>query len=214
MKSLKLESIINNKIDKANERDGVPVDKGVVLTIDKVENSFELIAKYCGFFTAYPDVFIDMITPKDSNFRLYPFQRIFIRACLRYKYHYCTAPRAFSKSFLSILAKYLTCIFLPGSKEFICAPGKGQGIKIAKEKITEIWTNYPLLKSELVGEGEEHTQGINFSTASVSLTFKNGSVFDIVAANDAQRGGRRSGGVLDETRNREGMNISYYLKSL
>ena len=155
-------------------------------------------------FSAYPDLFIDLITPRDSNFRLFPYQRIFLRACLRYRYHYCVAPRAFSKSFLSILAKYLTCIFLPGSKQFICAPGKEQGTKIAREKISEIWDRYPLLKKEVLGNGEIGAGGVNFSSDLVKLTFKNGSVFDIVAAQDAQRGGRRSGGIIDEVRDHDG----------
>ena len=82
---------------------------------------------------------MDMITPSYSNFQLYFYQRIFLRACMRYRYHYCVAPRAFSKSFISILAGYLRCMFLPNSKYFICAPGKEQGAKIAKEKFDEIF---------------------------------------------------------------------------
>ena len=37
-----------------------------------------------------------------------------------------------SKSFVSILAGYLRCMFLPGSKFFQAAPGKSQGAEIAK----------------------------------------------------------------------------------
>ena len=119
-----------------NTRNGVVIEKGVVLTEDRIMNSFELFKKQFSFFTVYPDLFIDLITPKDSNWKLFPYQRIFLRASMRYRYHYCTAPRAFAKSFLSILALYLRCIFLPRSKVFICAPGKEQGTKIALEKIT------------------------------------------------------------------------------
>lgn len=197
--------IDTNQTEEAlDTRENIKIDKGIILTSKRVEKNYELYTKYLTFFSAYPDLFIDLITPRESNFHLFPYQRIFLRACLRYRYHYCVAPRAFSKSFLSILAKYLTCMFLPGSKQFICAPGKDQGTKIARENISTIWTNYPLLKKELVGDGEPGTSGINFGADTVRLTFKNGSVFDIVAAQDAQRGGRRSGGIIDEVRDHDG----------
>lgn len=47
--------------------------------------------------------------------------------------------RAFSKSFISILGIFLQCIFMPGTKRFICAPAKNQSAQIAKEKIMEIY---------------------------------------------------------------------------
>lgn len=34
----------------------------------------------------------------------------------------------------------------------------------------------------------------------VTLKFRNGSQFDVVGALDSQRGGRRSGGLIDEVR--------------
>ena len=183
-----------------NMRNGVVIEKGVVLTEDRIMNSFELFKKQFSFFTVYPDLFIDLITPKDSNWKLFPYQRIFLRASMRYRYHYCTAPRAFAKSFLSILALYLRCIFLPRSKVFICAPGKEQGTKIALEKITEIWDTFPLLKEEVLSH--------NFTADLVRITFKNGSVFDIVAAQNATRGGRRHAGIIDEVRDHDGDDLN------
>jgi len=54
---------------------------------------------------------------------------------MRFKYHYCIASRGYSKSFLSILAGILRCIFLPGTTMFLVAPGASQGVEIAQEKI-------------------------------------------------------------------------------
>ena len=85
------------------------------------------------------------------------------------------------------------CIFRPAIKLFICAPGKAQSAKIAREKIIEIWELFPLLKREILGEG-------NFSGDYVRLTFRNGSVFDVVSALNSQRGGRRGAGIIDEYR--------------
>lgn len=183
-------------IDREDTREGIKIDKGVILTEDRIDKNYKLYTWYINFFTAYPDLFVDMITPKESNFKLFPYQRIFLRACMRYRYHYCTAPRAFAKSFLSILALYLRCIFLPRSKVFICAPGKEQGTKIAMEKLTELWDLFPLLEREVISK--------NFQANLVRIVFRNGSVFDIVAAQDAQRGGRRHAGIIDEVRDHDG----------
>jgi hypothetical protein len=179
-------------------RDGIELDKGIMLNKKRVEEKWGVYTKWMNYFTAYPDKFVELITPAESNFKLFFYQKIFLRACLRYRYHYCTAPRAFSKTFISILGMLLKCIFQPGSKCFICAPKKEQSAKIAKEKFDEIFDLLPLLKKELVGE--RYNAGSDY----VKLTFRNGSVFDVVAALDSQRGGRRHFGLVDEIRDHDG----------
>lgn len=178
-------------------REGIELEKGAILTEEYLIKNEGLFERYANFFSAYPDIFIDLITPSDSNFSLFFFQRIFLRACMRFRYHYCTACRAFSKTFISILALYLECMFRPGAKLFICAPGKNQSAKIAKDKIYEIWDKIPLLKKEIIGDG-------NFGKDYVTLTFRNGSIFDVVGALDSERGGRRHGGLIDEVRDHDG----------
>lgn len=187
---------LNSQVQR-HYKEGVELEKGVILTEEYLLKHEELFKKYANFFSAYPDIFIDLITPEESNFSLFFFQRIFLRACMRYRYHYCTACRAFSKTFISILALYLECMFRPGVKLFICAPGKNQSAKIAKDKIYEIWDKLPFLKKEIIGDG-------NFGKDYVTLTFRNGSIFDVVGALDSERGGRRHGGLIDEIRDHDG----------
>ena len=185
MSNLKL--IVNQDLTRLgasiqkHEKEGIEIEKGAILTEEYLIRHEDLFRKYCEFFSAYPDLFIDLITPSDSNFSLFFYQRILLRACLRYRYHYCTACRAFSKTFISILALYLECMFMPGTKRFICAPGKNQSAKIAKDKIYEIWDKLPLLKKEIIGDG-------NFGKDYVTLMFRNGSIFDVVGALDTERG--------------------------
>ena len=38
-------------------RNGIELDKGVVLTEDKINKNRKLFEQYCSFFTAYPDLF-------------------------------------------------------------------------------------------------------------------------------------------------------------
>ncbi len=162
-------------------RDGIEVEKGVVLTERWLSDNEELLAELWQLYCAYPDIYLDRITPVDSTFTLFPYQRIFLRACMRYTNIFITAARATSKTFLAILAKYLQCMFLPNHVGSIVAPNKAQAAKITKQKVLEIWRIWPLLKNELeVYGGEPHA---NFSKDAVELFFRNGSRLVVVGAN-------------------------------
>lgn len=188
-----------NQVAKKETRDGFEIDKGAVVTEEIILRNEDLIQEYISFWTAYPDLFLDMIKPKDSNFSLFFFQRIVLRVLMRYKDVYLTATRGGSKSFLTIMAQMLQCIFFPGTKRFICAPRKNQGAQIAKEKIVEIYNHFPLIRKEIVGGHITDMPG-NFGKDYVNLAFRNGSQFDVVGALDSTRGGRRHGGLIDEIR--------------
>ena len=183
-------------------KNGIEIEKGVVATEEFLRKNFHNLEEMFSIFTAYPDIFLDFITPEDSNFGLFFYQRATLRSIMRYKDVYVTAPRAFSKSFITILGLILQCIFMPGTKRFICAPGKGQSAQIAKEKIVEIYDRWPLIRKEIVGGEVTDTPG-NFGKDYVTLKFRNGSQFDVVGALDSQRGGRRHGGLIDEVRDHE-----------
>lgn len=179
------------------KRENVPLEKGVVLTEDFLVKNEALFQKYVQFFTAYPDLFLDLIAPAEPMMVLFPYQRVFLRAIMRYKNVYVTACRAFSKSFITILGEVLQCIFMPGTKRFICAPNKNQAAQIAKEKLTEIFRAWPLLRREVVGGDINEVPG-NYGKDYVTLKFRNGSQFDVVGAIESSLGGRRHGGLLDE----------------
>lgn len=185
---------VYNAIDNLvkGKREGLPIDKGATLTTDFLERNEGLIREYADFFTAYPDLFLDLIKPSDSNFTLFFYQRIVLRAIMRYKVVYVCACRAFSKSFLTIIALFLQCIFMPRTKRFICAPFKNQSAQIAKEKLTELFQLFPMLRREIIGGNIAEVPG-NYGKDYVTLKFRNGSQFDVVGAADSTRGGRRHG---------------------
>ena len=187
---------------KVGEREGTQIDKGVILNEYYLQENLGNIGDVMSIFTAYPDIYLDIIKPQDSSFTLFFYQRITLRALMRFKDIFVTAPRAFSKSFITILAMILQCIFIPGTKRFICAPNKTQAAQIAKEKIVEIYDRWPLLRKEIIGGEISDTPG-NFGKDYVTLKFRNGSQFDVVGALDSQRGGRRHGGLIDEVRDHE-----------
>ncbi len=196
------ESVFSDVLGDRVLRDGIEIDKGAVLTTEYVEKNRDLFEEYLTFFSAYPDIFLDLIRPLDSDFSLFFYQRIVLRSLMRYKEVYITACRAFSKSFLSIIALFLQCIFLPGTKRFICAPNKIQAAQIAKEKIIEIYNLFPLLRKEVIGGHISDTPG-NFGKDYIQIKFRNGSLLDVAGALDSERGGRREGGLIDEIRDHE-----------
>lgn len=198
----KHDDLFDDSVVQRGMRDGIEIEKGVVLNEDYLKEHFDEIGEMFSIFSAYPDIYLDLIKPQDSNFELFFYQRITLRAVMRYKDIFITAPRAFSKSFITILGLILQCVFIPGTKRFICAPNKNQSAQIAKEKIVEIYDHWPLLRKEVIG-GEISDIPGNFGKDYVTLKFRNGSQFDVVGALDSQRGGRRHGGLIDEIRDHE-----------
>ena len=201
-KLLQKKDSIFSQSKQVGYKDGVEIEKGVILNEEYLEENEKSIGDTMSFFTAYPDVFIDLISPEGCGIKLFFYQRIFLRAAMRFQTVYVTACRAWSKSFLTILALFLQCIFIPGRKVFICAPNKSQGAQIAKEKLTEIFRYWPLLRKEVVGGEVSDTPG-NYGKDYVSLKFRNGSVFDVVGALESTLGGRRHSGLIDEIKNHD-----------
>ena len=201
-KLLQKKDSIFSQSKQVGYKDGVEIEKGVILNEDYLETNESAIGDMMSFFTAYPDIFIDLISPESCGIKLFFYQRIFLRAAMRFQTVYVTACRAWSKSFLTILALFLQCVFVPGRKVFICAPNKSQGAQIAKEKLTEIFRYWPLLRKEVIGGEISDTPG-NYGKDYVSLKFRNGSVFDVVGALESTLGGRRHSGLIDEIKNHD-----------
>lgn len=204
MEERKKKKIMNSRQDLLSNnnralRDGIELEKGATLTSEWLRQHEEFLRSQVEFFSAYPDLYLDCIKPSDSDFSLFFYQRIVLRATMRFKDIFVTAPRAFSKSFLFILGFMLQCIFIPGRKVFICANTKQQAAQITKEKVYEIFDHWPLLRKEVIGHELKAYPG-NYGKDYVQLRFRNGSILDVVLAGDAARGGRRHGGLIDEIR--------------
>ena len=171
-------------------REGIPVEKGVVITEDFLVKNEELFQRYNQYFMLYPDLFLDTIATKTCPIKFYYYQRILLRSMMRYRYFFGTFTRATSKSFLAIMSCYLACMFLPRSKRFVVSEFKKSSLAIVKSKLEEIWTYWPLLKAEVLTQ--------HMSTDYIELIFKNGSVFQILTLGASSRGQRATGGVMEE----------------
>ena len=54
--------------DKIGRREGIVIEKGVVLTDDYLEKNQKLFERYCQMFSAYPDIFLDVIKQENDSF--------------------------------------------------------------------------------------------------------------------------------------------------
>ena len=169
--------------------------KRIGLSEERIKEQMPIIRQYIAFWREYPDMFVDFLCGTNpENFHLFFYQRLFLRAVMRHRYAYATFPRAYSKSFLSVLVLMLRCVLFPRCHLFVTTGGKEQAAGIAKEKADELCKLIPGLNNEL-----DYTRGkTKTSKDNVELIFKNGSKLDIMAARQSSRGKRATGGLMEE----------------
>ena len=169
--------------------------KKVGLSEERLKAQKDKIRQYIAYWREYPDMFVDFLCGSNpENFHLFFYQRLFLRAVMRHRYAYATFPRAYSKSFLSVLVLMLRCILYPGSHLFVTTGGKEQAAGIAREKAEEICKLIPGIKNEI-----DWSRGASKASKNmVEYIFKNGSKLDIMAAQQSSRGKRATGGLMEE----------------
>lgn len=169
--------------------------KKIGLSEERLKACIPVGRQYIAFWREYPDIFVEFLCGSNpENFSLFFYQRVFLRAVMRHRYAYATFPRAYSKSFLSVLVLMIRCILFPGSHLFVTTGGKEQAAGIAKEKSDELQKLIPGLKNELnLDRGKTKNSKDN-----IELIFKNGSKLDIMAARQSSRGKRATGGLMEE----------------
>ena len=173
--------------------------KKIGLSEERIEAIKPALRKYIAFWREYPDLFVDFLqdggNPEiEKKLKFYFYQRVFVRAAMRYKYVYMVFPRAYSKSFLSVMVLMCRCVLYPRCKLFITSGGKEQAAGIVKEKVDEICTLVPAFQRELDMRPGKTRQ----SKAYCIFMFKNGSYMDNIAARESSRGKRRHGGLVEE----------------
>ena len=166
------------------------------LSEERIRESLPVIRQYIAYWREYPDMFVEFLCGPGNpeNFHLFFYQRLFLRAVMRHRYAYATFPRAYSKSFLSVLILMLRCVLYPGAHLFVTTGGKEQAAGIAREKAEELCKLIPGLKNEI-----DWSRGASKASKNmVEYLFKNGSKLDIMAAQQSSRGKRATGGLVEE----------------
>ena len=176
------------------------------LSEERLSEQLPHLRNLVSFYREYPDYLIDAMLKNNeykagednpynpNNFHFYFYQRIFLRVVMRHRYVYATFPRAYSKSFLSMLVLMLRCILFPNSQLFVTTGGKEQAASITIAKIEELCRLIPPLNNEINWD-----RGVSKkSKDDVKYVFKNKSSIDILAARPSSRGQRRTGGLMEE----------------
>ena len=112
-----LQDLLDLSLDRNQQKIG--------LSEERVRAQIPIIRQYVAYWREYPDMFVEFLCGDNpENFSLFFYQRLFLRAVMRHRYAYATFPRAYSKSFLSVLVLMLRCILYPGSHLFVTTGGK------------------------------------------------------------------------------------------
>lgn len=160
------------------------------VTEERVIKNVEDLRKMVAFWREYPDYFIDFIKGPNSTFKLFFYQRLFLRVILRYRFVFAVFPRAWSKSFLSILGLMIRCVLYPNARLFITAGGKEQAATITRAKVEEVCRLLPFFDNEI--------ERASYTKDDVRVSFKNGSHIKNLAANERSRGLRYHAGLFEE----------------
>lgn len=168
--------------------------KKMGLSEDRVKAIIPVARQYVAFWREYPDMFVDYLQTggdptRKKTLNFYFYQRVFLRAAMRYKYVYMVFPRAYSKSFLSMIVLMCRCVLYPRAKLFVTSGGKQQSAGIVREKVEEICTLVPAFRKEIDWGRGQTQEGKDYC----KYVFKSGSYFDNLAARESSRGKRRQG---------------------
>lgn len=136
-----------------------------------IESNLDKWTEFCSFTRFYPDIFWDLITPKNGkHIKLDLYQRVMMRSLSRFLQAYFCMPRGSAKTLGEIMVMYHTAICFPSITLSITASTKESAVKIWKEKHDEILSFYPCIADEIRRE--------TFSKDSGRVEFKNGAVID------------------------------------
>lgn len=85
-----LQDLLNLSDQKSHEKIG--------LSEERIEKIIPVARQYIAFWREYPDLFVDFMQTGGRSdvkltFKLYSYQRVFMRIAMRYKYVYAVFPR-------------------------------------------------------------------------------------------------------------------------
>lgn len=117
-----LQDLLNLSNQKSHEKIG--------LSEERIAEIVPQARNYIAFWREYPDLFVDFMQTggkpelaEKLTFKLFFYQRVFLRVVMRFKYVYCVFPRAYSKSFLAVLTLMIRAILYPRAHLFSTAGG-------------------------------------------------------------------------------------------
>jgi ribonucleoside-diphosphate reductase alpha chain len=148
-----------------------------------VEDNLDKYVDFASWVIWYPDLFLDLLKPKEGGITLHSDQRIFLRCATRFFSVYGCFPRGWGKTWGEVAAMYVVAIRYPNIELSMTAQSKENAADLLSSKTTELLRQYPMLDNEIV-----KTQ---FRKGFAEVLFKNGSKIDILANAQTSKGQRR-----------------------
>ena len=173
--------------------------KKIGISEERIHRIKPVMRSYIAFWREYPDLFVDFMSTgwdpeAKPTFKLLFYQRVFLRVSMRYKYVYAVFPRAYSKSFLSVLILLIRGILYPGAKLFSTAGGKEQAATILSDKVRDICNKIPAFNKEIDWRRGQTQESKDYCL----YILKNGSTIENLAASERSRGRRMHAGLIEE----------------
>jgi len=151
------------------------------------QTSFEKNMDKYVYFVAwarwFPDLFLDLVAPKEGRLNLNPDQRVFMRIIFRYQSVYGVFPRGWSKTMLEVFGLELCAIFFPGIDLALTAQTKESAAALLESKHRELMKFYPILQNEVLKT--------NFGKNAAEIPFVNNSIIDVLPNSANAKGQRR-----------------------
>lgn len=131
----------------------------------------------------YPDLALDLMSPKEGGIKLHSDQRIFMRCGARFFSEYGCFPRGWGKTFAEVATMVVTAIRYPNIEIGLTAQTKENAASLLKDKWNELVRYYPMLQNEVVKT--------SFIKGDALIVFKNGARIDALANAQSSKGQRR-----------------------
>lgn len=138
-----------------------------------------------------PDLFLDLLKPKDGGINLCADQRIFLRCATRFFSMYGCFSRGYGKTFGEVAAMFVVAIRYPNIELSITAQTRENAVRLLKDKTAEMLRFYPLLENEI--------KKMSFTKNDAEVIFKNGSRLDALANAQSSKGLRRKRIMIEES---------------
>jgi ribonucleoside-diphosphate reductase alpha chain len=139
----------------------------------------------------YPDLWLDLIKPKNGGIKLHSDQRTFMRVAMRFLSMYGVYPRGWGKTFNEEITMFIACVFFPSIEFSLTAQTKENAAELLKDKYNDILKKYPWFKNEIFDS--------KFSKNDAEIKFVNGSRIDVLANSSTSKGQRRNVIMIEES---------------
>jgi hypothetical protein len=178
----------NKKYGTRNRNDYNPDFNPTVKTKgNKVQSKFEKNFPKYKYLIAwarwYPDLFLDLISPKEGKLSLNLDQRVFLRTISRFMSVYAVFPRGYSKTMLEVFGLEITAVLYPGIELALTAQTKENAGEFLETKHREMVKFYPLWSGEIADT--------KFAKGDANIEYVHNSIIDILPNDKNAKGQRR-----------------------